>query len=231
MKTILVLAVCGMACGSTAPVAQEPAAVPRVIRGPAETPYAVYELSLAQHDRLRLPATGELRCAISPAGAFSLSRSTSWVDVRNIDYEGWSMLRLVHDTGARTLYRFYTSAETREPGPSCDGSCIHLSVGEQEMYPAAGVSRYSEGPPNVVDVRVTTTEFVFVALREGRTTLLLIMDDGSQRLLRFEVHGPRHEAPAEPPPDAPRECTGACDAGECVEGFCATWEPIDCAIP
>ena len=66
---------------------------------------------------------------------------------------------------------------------------ITLQVGEQSSIPADGVRNYSEGVPNVVDVRLPrdNSQFIIVALHPGQTTLLLTMDDGSQVLYRIVV--------------------------------------------
>jgi len=56
---------------------------------------------------------------------------------------------------------------------------LELMVGEQTSISAEGVESYSEGAPNIVDVRVTSdgSQFVIVALNPGSTTLLLIFED------------------------------------------------------
>jgi pilus assembly protein CpaC len=64
-----------------------------------------------------------------------------------------------------------------------------LAVGEQTTISASNVKTYSEGAPGVVDVRVPKdgTEFVIVALKPGRTSLLLLFNDGSKEQYRFRV--------------------------------------------
>lgn len=59
---------------------------------------------------------------------------------------------------------------------------IDLLIGEQTTLPAEGVESFSEGRKGIVDVRVAPdgTQFIIVAERPGRTTLLLIMQDGRQ---------------------------------------------------
>jgi pilus assembly protein CpaC len=68
---------------------------------------------------------------------------------------------------------------------------LTLEVGEQRSLPAAGVQSYSEGLPGIVDVRLTKEgSFVVLAQRVGRTSLLLMMTDGSQVQHRIEVVDP-----------------------------------------
>jgi pilus assembly protein CpaC len=64
-----------------------------------------------------------------------------------------------------------------------------LAVGEQTTISANNVKTYSEGAPGVVDVRVPKdgSEFVIVALKPGRTSLLLLFQDGSKEQYRFRV--------------------------------------------
>jgi len=59
---------------------------------------------------------------------------------------------------------------------------IDLAVGDNRTVPATNVRNYSEGSPNIVDVKLTTdaTQFVIVGLKPGQTTLLLIHKDGSR---------------------------------------------------
>lgn len=57
---------------------------------------------------------------------------------------------------------------------------ITIPEGQQTTVSAIGVERYSEGAPGVVDVRVTEREFVLVALRRGRTSLVLFYGNGRQ---------------------------------------------------
>jgi pilus assembly protein CpaC len=59
---------------------------------------------------------------------------------------------------------------------------IVLRVGEQKSLPASGVRSYSEGVPGFADIRVTRDQsrFVLVGKKVGTTSLLLIMQDGSQ---------------------------------------------------
>jgi len=66
---------------------------------------------------------------------------------------------------------------------------VTVRVGEQTSISAAGVQSYSEGVRGVADVRLTNdqTRFVIVGERVGSTSLLLIMEDGSQVQYRIEV--------------------------------------------
>ncbi len=70
-----------------------------------------------------------------------------------------------------------------------DVRSLNLTVGEQGSIPAAGVKSYSEGIPGIVDVRLPRdgSQFLIVALKPGRTTLLLIMNDGKQVQYRISV--------------------------------------------
>lgn len=68
---------------------------------------------------------------------------------------------------------------------------LTLEVGDQRSLSAAGVQSYSEGLPGIVDVRLTKEgSFVVLAQRAGRTSLLLMMTDGSQVQYRIEVTEP-----------------------------------------
>jgi pilus assembly protein CpaC len=66
---------------------------------------------------------------------------------------------------------------------------IELQIGEQRTIPTAGVRSYSEGKRGVIDVRMTkdASQFVVVALAEGKTTLLFLMMDGTEQHYRFTV--------------------------------------------
>jgi len=66
---------------------------------------------------------------------------------------------------------------------------LSLHVGEQTTISSDGVQSYSEGAPGIVDVRLPRdgSQFLLVALREGSTTLLLIMEDGRQVQYRITV--------------------------------------------
>lgn len=66
---------------------------------------------------------------------------------------------------------------------------LEMTVGEQQSIPAQGVARYSEGTPGIVQVRLPNdnSQFIIVAMRPGNTSLLLIMEDGSQIQYRITV--------------------------------------------
>lgn len=71
-----------------------------------------------------------------------------------------------------------------------DDHQLELEVGGQTTLSATGVERFSEGAPGIVDVRVTEQDFIIVALREGRTSLLLIYGNGRQVRYGITVHPP-----------------------------------------
>ena len=70
-----------------------------------------------------------------------------------------------------------------------DKTDISLSVGENYTLSADGVKSYSEGAEGVVQVRLTPDgkQFVIVGKRAGSTSLLLLMDNGDQRLFEIDV--------------------------------------------
>ncbi|HJL15046.1 MAG TPA: pilus assembly protein N-terminal domain-containing protein [Sandaracinaceae bacterium LLY-WYZ-13_1] len=67
---------------------------------------------------------------------------------------------------------------------------LELDVGEQTTISAVGVERYSEGVPNVVQVRVTEREFIIVALRPGQTSLVLFYMNGRRVTYDITVRDP-----------------------------------------
>jgi pilus assembly protein CpaC len=75
------------------------------------------------------------------------------------------------------------------PAAAQDTREVTVNIGEQTSISAAGVQSYSEGVRGVADVRLTNdqTRFVIVGERVGSTSLLLIMEDGSQVQYRIEV--------------------------------------------
>jgi pilus assembly protein CpaC len=81
-----------------------------------------------------------------------------------------------------------------------EAQSIRLKVGEQHVLPAAGVESFSEGVRGVVDVRLTpdAKDFVVVALNPGRTSLLLLMQNGAKRQFAIEVAGDRDTQAAAP---------------------------------
>jgi pilus assembly protein CpaC len=70
-----------------------------------------------------------------------------------------------------------------------DTDHIVLRMAQQQVVSAEGVRSYSEGVRGIVDVRLTKAgdQFVLVGQRQGSTTLLLIMEDGSQKHLVIDV--------------------------------------------
>lgn len=67
---------------------------------------------------------------------------------------------------------------------------LQIDVGEQSTISSTGVERYSEGAPNIVQVRVTEREFIVVALRPGRTSLVLFYENGREVRYRITVRDP-----------------------------------------
>lgn len=76
-----------------------------------------------------------------------------------------------------------------------EGEPIDLEIGAQTSISTDGVIRYSEGRGGIVEVRLTSDEsdFVIVGIRAGVTSLLLIMEDGTQRNHRITVTDPSVE--------------------------------------
>lgn len=74
---------------------------------------------------------------------------------------------------------------------------IELDVGEQKVIPSENVQSYSEGVKGIVDVRLTkdASQFVMVGLRDGTSTLLFLMTDGSERHYRIHVKDPNAKKP------------------------------------
>ena len=68
---------------------------------------------------------------------------------------------------------------------------LELQIGEQTSLPADGVRSYSEGVAGIADIRVSreTGQFIVLGQRAGQTSLLLIMEDGSQIQYRIVVKG------------------------------------------
>lgn len=82
--------------------------------------------------------------------------------------------------------------------PMAQTETLELEVGEQRVISSEGVQSYSEGAKGIVDVRLTKdgSQFVVVGLREGTSTLLFIMMDGTERHYRFVVtdrNNPTHQ--------------------------------------
>lgn len=74
-----------------------------------------------------------------------------------------------------------------------------IRIGDQQTISGADVLRYSEGPPNIADMRLTDDgDFVVVGLREGQTSLLLIHAGGREVNYRISVVDPtRSNVPAD----------------------------------
>ena len=70
---------------------------------------------------------------------------------------------------------------------------VELKVGEQTAIPATNVAKYSEGVPNIADVRLPSdgSQFLIVGLKPGTTTLLLIMRDGRRVQYVIRVMAPK----------------------------------------
>jgi pilus assembly protein CpaC len=68
---------------------------------------------------------------------------------------------------------------------------LELQIGEQTSLPSDGVRSYSEGVAGIADIRVSreTGQFIVLGQRAGATSLLLIMEDGSQVQYRIVVKG------------------------------------------
>ncbi len=76
--------------------------------------------------------------------------------------------------------------------PAARNEALELEVGEQKVIPSDNVQSYSEGAKGVVDVRLTkdASQFIVVGLREGTSTLLFLMTDGSERHYKITVGDP-----------------------------------------
>ena len=69
---------------------------------------------------------------------------------------------------------------------------LSLQLGEQKVIPSDGVQSYSEAVRGIVDVRLTkdASQFIVVALSPGTTTLLFLMNDGTEQHYRITVIDP-----------------------------------------
>jgi pilus assembly protein CpaC len=69
---------------------------------------------------------------------------------------------------------------------------IELEIGEQKVIPSDNVQSFSEGVKGIVDVRLTkdASQFIMVGLREGTSTLLFLMNDGTERYYKITVTDP-----------------------------------------
>lgn len=81
--------------------------------------------------------------------------------------------------------------------PTIRTETLELEVGEQRVLSSENVQSYSEGAKGIVDVRLTkdASQFVVVGLRDGSTTLLFLMMDGTERHFKITVTDPN--APAQ----------------------------------
>lgn len=93
------------------------------------------------------------------------------------------------------------------PAAAQDSREVTVKVGEQTSVSAAGVQSYSEGVRGVADVRLTDRQdrFIIVGQRVGSTSLLLIMEDGTQVQYRIEVIDDSQPAAAAGPGVGQRE--------------------------
>lgn len=98
-----------------------------------------------------------------------------------------------------------TTTDNHRGGVTTDTSAtaLELNVGEQRVLSAAGVKTYSEGVKGVVDVRLTgdASRFVLIGIAKGTTSLLLIMVDGSERVIPITVRDPRDNGEAKAGPN------------------------------
>ena len=80
------------------------------------------------------------------------------------------------------------------------GDPIEIEIGQQTSVSAEGVQSYSEGRRGIADVRLTRDQsrFVIVGQSAGQTSLLLIMQDGSQVQYPITVTDPNEENPTDP---------------------------------
>lgn len=69
---------------------------------------------------------------------------------------------------------------------------LHVAVGDQKVLSAELVESYSEGKRGIVDVRLTrdAKRFVVVGLHPGVTSLLFLLTDGTEKLVRITVRDP-----------------------------------------
>lgn len=98
---------------------------------------------------------------------------------------------------AASLLALASVASHASPAHAQQDREMELDLGEQATISSTGVERFSEGAPNIVDVRVTPEEFVIVALRPGRTSLVLFYANGRQARYSIRVRDPN--APQLPP--------------------------------
>ncbi|WP_394822982.1 pilus assembly protein N-terminal domain-containing protein [Pendulispora albinea] len=65
-----------------------------------------------------------------------------------------------------------------------------MIVGDNKTLPAQGVTSYSVGAPGIIDVKVAPgmSQFVFVGLKAGSTTVLMLMQNGTQVTYAITVY-------------------------------------------
>lgn len=92
-------------------------------------------------------------------------------------------------TLALATFAFVLSAQLSPA--AAQGREITVEVGQQTSISASGVRNFSEGQRGIADIRLTDdqTRFVVVGQRAGSTSLLLIMQDGSQVTYNITVPG------------------------------------------
>lgn len=85
-----------------------------------------------------------------------------------------------------------STASSASSGSNRISEIMELEIGEQRVVPSDNVQSYSEGTRGVVDVRLTkdASQFIIVGLHEGSSTLLFLMNDGSERHFRITVKDP-----------------------------------------
>lgn len=115
--------------------------------------------------------------------------------------------KILHASLASTLMVTALTASATAQGPTTNVSrpgignaatqsvrteVLELEVGEQRVIPSEGVQSYSEGTKGIVDVRLTkdASQFIVVGLRDGNSTLLFLMADGSERHYKITVNDP-----------------------------------------
>jgi len=89
---------------------------------------------------------------------------------------------------ALTLLPLRAAAEAQR-APSDPMLELNLAVGENQTVPAADVKSYSEGAPDIAEIKLTPTgaQFVIVGQKPGSTTLLLLKRDGTETTYNINV--------------------------------------------
>jgi pilus assembly protein CpaC len=109
--------------------------------------------------------------------------------------QGGAMRSGTSSVGGATAVTRNLSAGTA--GPSRQSETLELEIGEQRVLSSENVQSYSEGVKGIVDVRLTkdASQFVVVGLHEGTSTLLFLLNDGTERHYKITVKDPN--APAQ----------------------------------